>query len=48
MYQHSNKNLLEFNLIPLTIPFNIDFHCAMQSPRGGDLLANKTNNETPH
>jgi UDP-N-acetyl-D-glucosamine dehydrogenase len=29
-------------------PGNIDFHCAMQSPRGGDLLANKTNNETPH
>lgn len=27
---------------------NTDFHGAMQSPRGGDLLANETNNETPH
>ncbi len=30
------------------IIMNIDFHCAMQSPRGGDLSANTINNETPH
>jgi len=38
----------EFPVLGIILPFITDFHCAMQSPRGGDLLANKTNNETPH